>query len=138
MALKKSDIRALIRNEDATNEEKISEILNLLHKEVDAGKDERDSALRELEETREQLEQAKSGEEWKVKYEEEHSAFEAYKADQEAKETRAIKEAAYRELLKSNGVVESSIDSILEVTKMDDIEIAEDGTINRKNKFPRL
>ena len=35
MSLKKSDIRAVLKNENATDEEKIGEILDLLHGEAD-------------------------------------------------------------------------------------------------------
>ena len=35
MSLKKSDIRAVLKNENATDEEKIGEILDLLHGETD-------------------------------------------------------------------------------------------------------
>ena len=41
---------------------------------------------------------------YKEKYEKEHKAFEDFKTEQTAKETRAAKDKAYRELLISAGV----------------------------------
>lgn len=44
MSLKKSDIRAVLKNENATDEEKIGEILDLLHGETDTLKAQIDEA----------------------------------------------------------------------------------------------
>ena len=63
---------------------------------------------------------------YKEKYEKEHSAFEQYKADQEAKETRAAKEKAYTDLLKAAGVSEKRIPSILKVTDLNSVELEGD------------
>ena len=60
---------------------------------------------------------------YKEKYEKEHKAFEDYKADQTAKETRQAKESAYREFLKSVGVSEKRIPAILKVTDLDKLEM---------------
>lgn len=60
---------------------------------------------------------------YKEKYEKEHKAFEDFKTEQTAKETKAAKEKAYRELLKSLDVSEKRIDSIIKVTDFDKIEL---------------
>ena len=60
---------------------------------------------------------------YKEKYEKEHKAFEDYKADQTAKETRNAKENAYREFLKTVGVSEKRIPAILKVTDLDKLEM---------------
>ena len=60
---------------------------------------------------------------YKEKYEKEHADFEKYKADQTAKETRQVKETAYRELLKAAGVSEKRIPAILKVTDLNGIEM---------------
>lgn len=60
---------------------------------------------------------------YKAKYEKEHADFEQYKADQTAKETRQAKETAYRAFLKSVGVSEKRIPSILKVTNLDELEM---------------
>ncbi len=60
---------------------------------------------------------------YKQKYEDEHKAFEDFKAAQTAKETRQAKEAAYRAFLKSVGVSEKRIPAIMKVTDLDGIEM---------------
>ena len=60
---------------------------------------------------------------YKEKYEKEKKAFEDFKAAQTAKETRQAKETAYREFLKSVGVSEKRIPSILKVTNLDEMEM---------------
>ena len=60
---------------------------------------------------------------YKEKYEKEKKAFEDFKTAQTAKETRQAKENAYREFLKSVGVSEKRIPSILKVTDLDKLEM---------------
>ena len=60
---------------------------------------------------------------YKEKYEKEHKAFEDYKNEQTAKETRKAKEHAYREFLKTVGVSEKRIPAIMKVTDLDGIEM---------------
>lgn len=60
---------------------------------------------------------------YKKKYEDEHKAFEDYKADQTAKETRKAKEAAYTAFLKAVGVSEKRIPAIIKVTDLDAVEL---------------
>lgn len=60
---------------------------------------------------------------YKEKYEKEHKAFEDFKTEQTAKETRQAKENAYRELLKAAGVSEKRIPAILKVTDLNGIEM---------------
>lgn len=60
---------------------------------------------------------------YKEKYEKEKKAFEDFKMAQTAKETRKAKENAYREFLKSVGVSEKRIPSILKVTDLDKLEM---------------
>lgn len=60
---------------------------------------------------------------YKEKYEKEHKAFEDFKTEQTAKDTRSAKEKAYRELLKTLNVSEKRIDSIIKVTDFDKIEL---------------
>ncbi len=60
---------------------------------------------------------------YKEKYEKEKKAFEDFKNEQTAKETKKAKESAYRELLKAAGVSEKRIPSILKVTDLDSVEL---------------
>lgn len=61
-------------------------------------------------------------------------SFDDYKADVSAKETKSAKSAAYRELLKSAGVSEKRIDSILKVSDIDAVEL-EDGKVKDAEKL---
>jgi hypothetical protein len=63
---------------------------------------------------------------YKEKYEKEHKAFEDFKTAQTAKETRQAKENAYREFLKSVGVSEKRIPSIIKVTDLNAVELEGD------------
>lgn len=60
---------------------------------------------------------------YKEKYEKEKKAFEDFKNEQTAKETKAAKENAYRELLKAAGVSEKRIPAILKVTDLNSVEL---------------
>lgn len=60
---------------------------------------------------------------YKEKYEKEHKAFEDFKADQAAKETKAAKVKAYIEFLKTVGVSEKRIPAIIKVTDIDGLEM---------------
>lgn len=60
---------------------------------------------------------------YKEKYEKEHKAFEDFKADQTAKETKATKEKALRGLLTKLGISEKRQDSIVKVTDLSRYEM---------------
>ena len=60
---------------------------------------------------------------YKKKYEDEHKAFEDYKAEQTTKESRKTKETAYRALLKAAGMAEKYIDRVIKVTDIDALEM---------------
>ena len=72
---------------------------------------------------------------YKEKYEKEHADFEKYKADQTAKETRQAKEIAYHEFLKSVGVSEKRIPSIIKVTDLNAVELEGDKVKDADNKL---
>ena len=63
---------------------------------------------------------------YKEKYEKEKKAFEDFKNEQTAKETKKAKENAYRELLKAAGVSEKRIPAILKVTDLNSVELEGD------------
>lgn len=73
---------------------------------------------------------------YKEKYEKEHKAFEDFKTEQTAKETRAAKEKAYRELLISAGVSEKRVDTVLKVSDLEKIEL-EDGKIKGADELAK-
>lgn len=138
MALKKSDLRSILKNEDSSNEEKISEILNILHDEVDAVKDERDELKNQVSDLQEKVKNASNVDdtelnEWKEKYNKEHEAFETYKSEQKAAEELATKQTAYKDVLKKAGISEKAIELILDGSKAKDsinaIEFDEAGKV---------
>lgn len=79
---------------------------------------------------------AKGDDGYKEKYEKEHKAFEDFKNEQTAKETRAAKEKAYRELLISAGISEKRIDSVLKVSDLEKVEL-EDGKIKGADELSK-
>lgn len=87
------------------------------------------TAKSELDSVKAELEQLKTtGGDWQKKYDEEHKAFEAFKSEQDAKNTKAEKGKAYAQLLKDAGVSDKRIDSIMRVTDLNSIEL-ENGRI---------
>lgn len=88
---------------------------------------------KQLEQVQADLEAGKK-DSWKVKYDAIKEEFDGYKEAQTAKETRTAKEAAYRELLKSVGISEKRIDSVLRVSDVDAVELA-DGKIKDADKL---
>lgn len=60
---------------------------------------------------------------YKEKYENEKKAFEDFKNEQAAKETKQAKENAYRDFLKSVGVSEKRIPTIIKVTDLAGLEM---------------
>ena len=72
---------------------------------------------------------------YKEKYETEKKAFEDYKQAQTAKETRQTKEKAYAEFLKSIGVSEKRIASIIKVTDLNAVELEGDKVKDADNKL---
>ena len=63
---------------------------------------------------------------YKEKYEKEKQAFEDFKTAQTEKETKQAKEKAYTEFLKSVGVSEKRIPSIIKVTDLNAVELEGD------------
>lgn len=66
---------------------------------------------------------------YKVKYEAMKEEYEKYKADVEAKQTRAGKETAYKALLKEAGISDKRIDAIIKISgeDIDKLELDADG-----------
>lgn len=72
---------------------------------------------------------------FKQKYEDEHKAFEDYKREQTAKESRDAKKDAFKTLLKEVGVSEKRLDAVLKVSDIDAIELDKDGNIKGADKL---
>lgn len=66
---------------------------------------------------------------WKGKYEKEHTSFENYKAEQDKKASYNAKEAAYKKMLEDSGVSSKVINLALKASKetIDNLKIGADG-----------
>lgn len=64
---------------------------------------------------------------YKAQYETVKKQFDDYKAEVEAKQVNASKQAAYRKLLKEQGISDKFIDPIMKVTSVDDLELDDKG-----------
>lgn len=134
MALKRSELRKIVKDADMTDEEKLTAVMDLLHSEVDDLKEEQDDLKEQLKKAQADLKDAqKNGggddSEWKKKYESERDAFKKFKDDQTAKDSRAAKEAAYKKLLEESNVSAKTIDNVLKVTNFEEIELDDKGQI---------
>lgn len=78
---------------------------------------------------------ATSAEKWKTKYDALKDDFEAYKKDITAKESKAARSNAYKELLKQAGVSEKRLDAVLKVSDVDSLEMGEDGKFKDSDKI---
>lgn len=123
--------------------EKIDQIIEMHTETVDALKGERDNALSEakkykadadkLVEVEKELSDMKAKQDqpdvYKDKYDKLKSEYDAYKGEVSAKETKAAKTKAYREMLKEIGISEKRLDSVMKVADLDSIELDENGAI---------
>ena len=78
---------------------------------------------------------ATSAEKWKTKYDALKDDFEAYKKDITAKESKAARSNAYKELLKQAGVSEKRLDAVLKVSDIDSLEMGDDGKFKDSDKI---
>lgn len=102
MALKRSTLKAM-----GIEDEKIDQIVEMHTETVNALKEERDSFKEKAEQydsVKKELDGLKGGEDWKAKYNAEKKAFDDYKKDVLAKETKAVKESAVKAYFESKGI----------------------------------
>lgn len=78
---------------------------------------------------------ATSAEKWKTKYDALKQDYENYKNDISAKETKATRSNAYKELLKEAGISEKRLDTVLKVSDIDSLEMGEDGKFKDSEKL---
>lgn len=127
MALTRRALKAM-----GIEEEKIDEIISMHSETVDGLKADvakYKAAADALPGVQKELNDLKAaGGDWEEKYTNVKKEFDDYKAEQAGKEAKVAKETAYRELLKTTGVDEKRIETIMKVTNLDDIKMA-DGKI---------
>lgn len=76
-----------------------------------------------------------SGGDWEKKYNDEHTAFEAYKKDLEDKAKVEAVKNAYKSLLKEAKVGDKHIDSILRVTDFSAMKLDKEGKLTDSDKL---
>ena len=133
--------------------DKIDEIIAAHRETVDALKDERDgykadaeqlaSVKTELADYKAKVEKY-DNDAWESKYNDMKAAkekaekeFSDFKADTQAKETKANKKSAYRALLKDVGVTENRLDAVMKITDFDGIELDENGTLKNADELKK-
>lgn len=114
MALKRSDIRAILENAETSNDDKAKAILDALHGETDELKDQLDAAKKAQSDAEKERDSANSGKQAAEK------ALSDYKTQQKAKETKATKALKARDILKKAGVLEKYLDDIINDSKKGD------------------
>ena len=86
-----------------------------------------------------QLEEAQAAgngsDEWEQKYQDEHQAFEDFKAQVATEKADAEKAQAYRGMLMAAGIDPKRIDAIMRVTDLSEVEMGEDGKLKEAGKL---
>lgn len=126
------------------------ETVNPLKQERDDLKikaDQLDGVQKELNTAKQKLQEFENSDEkdsWKVKYDavvdekkDLQKQFDDYKADIANKELSAKKRSAYKELLKTAGISEKRIESVLKVSDIDSVELEEDGQIKGSDELTK-
>lgn len=88
--------------------------------------------------TKKELEDLKkdiSDNDWKGKYEKEHTDFDTYKKDVESKEAVGKIKSAYKKLLNECKVGDKHIDAVLKVTDFSNMKVGEDGNLENADKL---
>ena len=129
--------------------EKIDQIIELHTESTDALKKERDDAREDAKKykadsdklagVQKELDDLKAdkGEPDKFKnlYDDLKKEYDKYKDDVQAKETKAAKSKAYKEMLKEIGISEKRLDSVLKVADLDSFELDDTGAIKDVDKL---
>lgn len=130
MAIKRADIRTILENAETSNDDKAKAILDALHKETDDLRDQLDAEKTARTQAEKERDAATSGKQAAEK------ALTDYKAQQSAKDTHAAKEAKFRELLKSAGVLDKYADRVVRLSgeDIDKLELDEKGNVKDAKK----
>ena len=131
MALKRADIRKILDNAESSNDDKAKAILDALHEETDALRDELDTEKNARVAAEKERDAANSGKQTA------EQALTDYKTQQTAKESRAAKESKFREQLKAAGVMEKNFNSIVRLSgeDIDKMELDSKGSVKNADKL---
>ena len=86
-------------------------------------------------ELRRQLKDALAGSEWKSRFEAEHEAFEAFRAEVRRRDTLSRVRAAYRGLLDKHDIDRQDADLILAATDFSGMKLTKDGALEDEEKL---
>lgn len=130
MALERKTLRAILEDETTDTSGKLKKILDVLHEETDTLQnqlDEKNAALAKAEKDRDAANGGKQAAE---------KALTDYKAQQTKKDAHAAKEAKFRELLKSAGVLDKYADRVVRLSgeDIDKLELDEKGEVKDAKK----
>lgn len=130
MALERKDLRAILEDETVDVSGKMKKILDMLHTETDALQNQLDDAKAETAKAEKERDAAANGKTVAEK------ALTDYKAQQTQKDTHAAKEAKFRELLKTAGVLDKYADRVVRLSgeDIDKLELDEKGNVKDAKK----
>lgn len=138
MAFTRTEIREALG--EAYTDEIAKQLITMHRSVVDPIKDDLDAAKRDVTKYKAEaekvpglqkdLDEAKKGEDWKAKYEQEKKDHDDYKA-KVARDAETVKlKAAYKKLLVEEKISEKAIDSILNATNYDKMKLKDDGSLD--------
>ena len=137
MALTRKFLKAMEIDDD-----KISQIIDAHQATIDEIAKERDTYKADAEKYKTNSDELatvkkklESAEKDAAKLKEVQEEYARYKADVTAKETKANKEKAYKEILKEAGVSEKRFDSIIKVSDLSKIEFDKDGKVQNSKEL---
>lgn len=131
MALKRADIRKILENAETFNDDKAKAILDALHEETDALRDELDTEKNARVAAEKERDAANSGKQTA------EQALTDYKDQQTKKDAHAAKESKFREQLKAAGVLEKYFDRIVRLSgeDIDKMELDSKGNVKNADKL---
>lgn len=130
MALERKDLRAILEDETVDVSGKMKKILDMLHTETDALQNQLDDAKAATAKAEKERDAAANGKTIAEK------ALTDYKAQQTQRDAHAAKEAKFRELLKSAGVLDKYADRVVRLSgeDIDKLELDDKGNVKDAKK----
>lgn len=130
MAFDNKSIRPILENEELSIKDKVNQLQTLHHEIVNGLMDEKDEAIQRAEKAEKAAESAKAEKEAAEK------SLTDYKAQQTQKDTHAAKEAKFRELLKTAGVLDKYADRVVRLSgeDIDKLELDDKGEVKDAKK----
>lgn len=130
MALERKDLRAILEDETVDVSGKMKKILDMLHTETDALQNQLDDAKAATAKAEKERDAAANGKTIAEK------ALTDYKAQQTQKDIHTAKEAKFRELLKTAGVLDKYADRVVRLSgeDIDKLELDDKGEVKDAKK----